>query len=659
MKTFKLRKKLAALTAVCLAVVLSAFPVCAADSEAEDITGLVENIVPDLSEIPLSTTAPSAAETKITISFRLGDSTLKINGADVTVATPFEENGTTLVPLRVITEAFGAKVDWNDADQSITLTCGDTTINLQIDSAAAEINGESKTLPLAPRLVNDTTMVPLRFITENFGAAVSYDEKTEAVLVEKTVAEDAAVDDYSSILRNSDKEYTGDSYYGWKMKSSRGLDVALRTFDGRLTALTGADDSRLAISVSDKGNSSDDEIFSAVKSKTNGITVAREDAGKDLNGNSCLTVEGRTSSSRILLKAVICGDKVFSVYASAPTDSESNDLIGLAESFAAGAKNFSDACDLSEVKDGKRHYENKKVGVSMDLPADWRDLSDSNVENDLCFSNMSASNKNYSMINIAVQSKNNVGSAEKWAQKDYELNKSEVNPDCAKFSGGLESGTLADCPTFYYTYEITYEKDGSTDTTRDVFFEKGEYVYNIAFRTADGDLSGMDGIISSIQVDELDFGKVGSLLVKYPEDDYTKYTAPENVTFSAPSGRMVINTGDAVMTASSTSSITVGAVRDFQAVNMAKRLYESYGGQLDGFKKISEPVYKGVGGRTGYYSSFSYIDKSGYKYVREIFVTNINSICVIVESDVKYESMGERAKEIFEKAVESLALADA
>lgn len=656
MKTFKLRKKLAALIAVCLAAVLTAIPVYAADNETEDLSEIVENIVPDLSEIPLSTPAPNASETKITISFRLGDSTLKINGADVTVATPFEEDGTTLVPLRVITEAFGAKVDWNDADQSITLTYGETTIYIQIDSTDAKINSENKTLPLAPRLVNDTTMVPLRFITENFGAAVSYDEKTEAILVEKTVTEDAAVDNYSSILRNSDKEYMGDSYYGWKMRSSRGLDVALRTFDGRMTAFTDSDDSRLAILISDKGDSSDDEIFSAIKSGTDGITIAREDSGKDLNGNSCLTVEGRTTSSKILLKAVICGGRVFAVYASSPTDSGSDDIVGLAESFTAGAKNFSDACDLSEVKGGKRHYENKKMGVSMDLPADWRDLSDKNVENDLIFSNVSASNKNYSMINIAIQSKNNAGSAEKWAQKDYELNKSEVNPDCAKFSDGLESGTFAGSPSLYYTYDITYEKDGSTDSTRDVFFEKGEYIYNFAFHSVSGDLSSMDEIISSIQVEELDFDTIGSLLVKYPEDNYTKYTAPENVTFSAPADRMVINSGDAVTAASPTSAITVGAVRDYQAINMAKRLYESYGEQLDNFKKISEPVYKGVEGRTGYYSAFSYIDNNGYKYVREIFVTNIDNICIIVESDVRYESMGEKAKEIFEKAVESLAL---
>ena len=47
---------------------------------------------------------------KISIAFRIGDSTLKVNGSDVTVTTPYESNGTTLVPLRVITEAFGAEV---------------------------------------------------------------------------------------------------------------------------------------------------------------------------------------------------------------------------------------------------------------------------------------------------------------------------------------------------------------------------------------------------------------------------------------------------------------------------------------------------------------------------------------------------------------------
>ena len=64
-------------------------------------------------------------EKKITIAFKIGDSILKINDQDVAVTTPYEQNGTTLVPLRVITEAFGATVEWNDADMGVTLTYED------------------------------------------------------------------------------------------------------------------------------------------------------------------------------------------------------------------------------------------------------------------------------------------------------------------------------------------------------------------------------------------------------------------------------------------------------------------------------------------------------------------------------------------------------
>lgn len=60
---------------------------------------------------------------KVEIAFNVGDSILKINGIETEVETPYvTENNTTLVPLRVITEAFGAKVDWDGDTQKITLT---------------------------------------------------------------------------------------------------------------------------------------------------------------------------------------------------------------------------------------------------------------------------------------------------------------------------------------------------------------------------------------------------------------------------------------------------------------------------------------------------------------------------------------------------------
>ncbi len=60
--------------------------------------------------------ADAAADGKVEISFKVGDSILNINGVPTEVETPYVAGeGTTLVPLRVITEDLGAKVDWEDA----------------------------------------------------------------------------------------------------------------------------------------------------------------------------------------------------------------------------------------------------------------------------------------------------------------------------------------------------------------------------------------------------------------------------------------------------------------------------------------------------------------------------------------------------------------
>lgn len=133
----------------------------------------------------LTTVCFARLETQtVEISFKVGDSSLIINGEEVTVQTPYVVGeGVTLVPVRVITEAFGAEVDWYDPDKKVTLSTDEKIINLWIGKDFAEVDGKNTALLSAPELTNDITMVPLRFISENFGADVSYDEVTEAIYV--------------------------------------------------------------------------------------------------------------------------------------------------------------------------------------------------------------------------------------------------------------------------------------------------------------------------------------------------------------------------------------------------------------------------------------------------------------------------------------------
>ena len=96
-------------------------------------------------------------------------------------------NDRTLVPIRFVAESLGCNVDWNEEAQTATVTNKDTTIVLTknkdgtLFSNKVIVNGVEKTVDVPARIINDRTMVPLRFLSENMGLAVSYDGYTQGV----------------------------------------------------------------------------------------------------------------------------------------------------------------------------------------------------------------------------------------------------------------------------------------------------------------------------------------------------------------------------------------------------------------------------------------------------------------------------------------------
>ncbi|WP_144029029.1 copper amine oxidase N-terminal domain-containing protein [Paenibacillus rigui] len=91
-------------------------------------------------------------------------------------AAPFYLNGRTLVPLRFIGEATGAKVSWDSSDHTITLTRENTHITLQIGQKEAYVNERLIQLDAPPIVRDGVTVVPLRFISENLNMDVQFDE---------------------------------------------------------------------------------------------------------------------------------------------------------------------------------------------------------------------------------------------------------------------------------------------------------------------------------------------------------------------------------------------------------------------------------------------------------------------------------------------------
>lgn len=74
-------------------------------------------------------------------------------------------------------------VQWDEITRVITLTTAKTKISLAIDSKDALINGVSSSLEQSATILNNTTMVPLRFIAGNMDQTVSFDSATQAITI--------------------------------------------------------------------------------------------------------------------------------------------------------------------------------------------------------------------------------------------------------------------------------------------------------------------------------------------------------------------------------------------------------------------------------------------------------------------------------------------
>ena len=103
------------------------------------------------------------------------------------------ENGTTLVPIRSIFEALQAKVDWNQNTQIVTAVKNNLTLLLQVGSPIAYRNGQPISLQVPAKIMENSTMVPLRFVSESLGAEVVWDELSKTVVIQSTNVSDDEV----------------------------------------------------------------------------------------------------------------------------------------------------------------------------------------------------------------------------------------------------------------------------------------------------------------------------------------------------------------------------------------------------------------------------------------------------------------------------------
>ncbi|REK76809.1 copper amine oxidase N-terminal domain-containing protein [Paenibacillus paeoniae] len=96
---------------------------------------------------------------------------------------PFIRDGYTLVPFRELLEKLGAKITWNAKERKVTASKEGTSIELTVDSETAYINGNAKKLDAPARLKNGRTYIPARLVLEAFGLKVGWNNESRLVLV--------------------------------------------------------------------------------------------------------------------------------------------------------------------------------------------------------------------------------------------------------------------------------------------------------------------------------------------------------------------------------------------------------------------------------------------------------------------------------------------
>ncbi len=594
---------------------------------------------------------------RVEISFKVGDSVLMINGEATEVETPYiVGEGTTLVPLRVITEAFGAEVTWVDETKEIYLSCPDVSIVLQIGNSEAQVNSHTETLPEAPALSpNGVTMVPLRFISETFGAEVGYDEKTAYITVVKGVS------DESETMNNMPR--VGDSYYGWSINTPKAMHMQGRGFTGTYTEFFDENESYLGIYVSDLDEGTTvEQRFNELRESYSGKTLIMAEKSTDANGNTIMRLKARDKEFNYGEYVIETGERVFTVlFGSKFGSAETAVIEELANSFEVGFGDASSTYDLSNVEeDGYRLFEDKDMKVSFKVPIQC-DLLISESANKAEF----VSDESIATIVLfSVYSKAENGSAMSMAEIDRKIQEEYYNKKHVQVSG-VSSYNKAPVGDNACTFTLNTVNLPTGDVAgQSIYFEKGEYVYCFIITCPVEKSSVIDTIASSIKTEELDVNEfgiamrdlsdmTGSFQLSMEECELTIPSVWEEIEEpSAGEGKTYANKrADARIVFSVTD--VGGNIGSDYARDWANEMFDSMIGDLTGIEKnVTQTVYGGK----DCYTFVGYVDNpyTGDRYYFT-FVTLVDggkAYEFLLDDNILYH--GGKVMEDFESIIASL-----
>ncbi len=129
---------------------------------------------------------PTDGGSKESIILTINDVTASVFGEEVkNDVAPKIVNSRTMLPIRFVAEALGAKVSWDESLKLVKIERDDVVIELTVDSNTAYINGAAVELDSPAFIENSRTYCPVRFVSEALNANVDWNDETKQVIITK------------------------------------------------------------------------------------------------------------------------------------------------------------------------------------------------------------------------------------------------------------------------------------------------------------------------------------------------------------------------------------------------------------------------------------------------------------------------------------------
>ncbi|MGB9769649.1 stalk domain-containing protein [Caldisericum exile] len=95
----------------------------------------------------------------------------------------------TVVPIRAIVEKLGGFVTWDAMNRVVSIQIDKKTIELQIGNSIAKVNGKEVAIDptnpyIKPLIINDRTMIPVRFVAEQIGCSITWNDRERKITIE-------------------------------------------------------------------------------------------------------------------------------------------------------------------------------------------------------------------------------------------------------------------------------------------------------------------------------------------------------------------------------------------------------------------------------------------------------------------------------------------